>query len=124
MPAARCIKGGHASPVDGDFMLWLIHELKDREGVLPAGEEKGALLFKKYLCACGKELAAKPQRRQSFPMDLSYEGYPAFKAELEMPLYKCSGCGKEQLRSVKEAPKHTAQAVAALNDAAKFPHSA
>jgi hypothetical protein len=40
-----------------------------------------------------------------------------------MPVYKCTGCGKEQLRSAKELQGHAAQAIAALNDAAGFPHS-
>jgi hypothetical protein len=121
MPAARCAKN-HPSPVDNDFMLWLIQELKERAAVLPAASESG-MIFKKHLCACGKELAAKPERRQAWPQELAYEGYPAFKAGIELPVYKCTGCGKEQLRSTKEAHRHTAQAVAALNDAAKFPHS-
>ena len=56
-------------------------------------------------------------------LDLAYQGAPAFKAELDMPVYKCTGCGKEQLRSTKELQGHTAQAIAALNDAAGFPHS-
>ena len=122
MPAARCPKG-HAAPIDREFMLWLIYELKNRGGTLPAGEAKG-MVFKKYHCgACGKELEAKSEKRQSFPMDLSYQGAPAFKAEIEMPIYKCTGCGKEQLRSAKEIQGHTAQAIASLNDAAGFPHS-
>jgi hypothetical protein len=54
---------------------------------------------------------------------MTYQGAPAFKAEIEMPVYKCAGCGKEQLRSAKELQGHTAQAIAALNDAAGFPHS-
>ena len=121
MPAATCPKN-HSSPVDGNFMLWLIQELKGRATALPAGGEKGAI-FKKFLCACGKELASKAERKQAFALDLAYEGYPGFKAELEMPAYKCSGCGKEQLRSAKEAQKHTSQAIAELNDAAGFPHA-
>ena len=121
MPAAKCAKG-HAAPMDRDFMLWLIHELKGRAGALPAAQEKG-MLFKKYLCACGAELAAKSEKRQPFPFDMAYQGAPAFKAEVEMPVYKCSGCGKEQLRSARELQGHTAQAIASLNDAAGFPHS-
>jgi hypothetical protein len=121
LPAAKCAKG-HAAPIDRDFMLWLIHELKGRGGALPAAEEKG-MLFKKYICACGKELAAKSEKRQSFPLELAYQGAPAFKAEIEMPVYKCTGCGKEQLRSAKELQGHTSQAIASLNDAAGFPHS-
>jgi hypothetical protein len=121
MPAAGCARN-HSSPVDGNFMLWLIQELKARAGSLPAAEEKGAI-FKKFLCACGRELASKPQRKQAFPFELAYPDYPGFKAALEMPLYKCTGCGKEQVRSAKEAQKHTSQAIAELNDAAGFPHT-
>jgi hypothetical protein len=121
MPAAKCAKG-HAAPFDRNFMLWLIHELKARAASLPGGEEKGMLL-KKYLCACGKELAGNSDRRQAFPFDLAYEGAPPFKAEIDMPVYKCTSCGKEQLRSAKEVQKHAAQAIASLNDAAGFPHS-
>ena len=121
MPAAKCAKG-HAAPIDRDFMLWLIQELKARGGSLPAGESRG-MVFKKYICACGKELQAKSEKRQSFPLELAYQGAPAFRAELDMPVYKCTGCGKEQLRSTRELQGHTAQAIAALNDAAGFPHS-
>jgi DNA-directed RNA polymerase subunit RPC12/RpoP len=121
MPAAKCAKG-HAAPIDRDFMLWLIQELKSRGGALAAGEAKG-MVFKKYTCACGKELESKSERRQSFPLELAYQGAPAVKAELDMPVYRCTGCGKEQLRSTKELQGHTAQAIAALNDAAGFPHS-
>jgi hypothetical protein len=122
LPAMRCPKG-HASPVDRDFMLWLIRELKSRGAALPAGEAKG-MLFKKYHCACGAELAAKPEKDQSFPLELAYPSAGAlFKAEIAMPVYKCAGCGKEQLRSAKELQGHVAQAIAALNDAAGFPHS-
>jgi hypothetical protein len=121
MPAATCPKG-HTAPVDREFMLWLIHELKGRAAALPGAEEKGMLL-KKYICACGKELASKSERKQAFPFDLAYQGAPAFKAEVEMPVFKCTGCGKEQLRSAKQAQQHVSQAIAALNDAAGFPHS-
>jgi hypothetical protein len=121
MPAAKCAKG-HAAPFDRNFMLWLIQELKARAASLPGAEEKG-MLIKKYLCACGSELAGKSDKRQAFPFDLAYEGAPPFKAEIDMPVYACTGCGKEQLRSSREAQKHTAQAIASLNDAAGFPHS-
>lgn len=121
MPAAMCVRN-HSSPVDNNFMLWLIQELKGRASALPAGEEKGTI-FKKFLCGCGKELAAKSERKQTFPLELTYEGYAPFKVGVELPLYRCTGCGKEQLRSVKEAHKVTSQAIAELNDVAGFPHA-
>jgi hypothetical protein len=122
MPVAKC-RHGHPSPVDDDFMIWLIHELKDREGALPAGTEQGMLMFRKYVCGCGKELAAKPERRRSFPLELAYEGTPPFQVELEMPVYKCTGCGKEQLHSHKAIQGITSRTIAVFNDAAGFPHS-
>ena len=122
MPAQVCAKG-HKAPVHGDFMVWLIQELRSRESQFAAGKEQG-LLFKKYLCGeCGKELAGKPERRQALPFDLAYEGFQAFKIEIDMPLYKSGGCGKEQLPWAKDLDSHIPAAIVAVNDEAGFPHS-
>ena len=121
MPAASCAKN-HSAPVDKDFMPWLMHELKGREAALPAAEETGRLV-KKYLCPCGKELAPHSERKHTFPLELAYPGYPSFTAAIEMPVYKCSGCGKLQLHSVKETQKYTSLAIAELSDAVGFPHA-
>ncbi|OGA17500.1 MAG: hypothetical protein A3I63_05485 [Betaproteobacteria bacterium RIFCSPLOWO2_02_FULL_66_14] len=122
LPVLKCAKG-HAAPVHREFMVWLIHELRDRcVPSIAAGEPKG-LLFKKYHCACGAELAAKPGRNGSFSFDLAYPESPAFKVEFELPVYKCGGCGKEQARSAKDLAANTPMTIAALNDAAGFPHS-
>ena len=122
MPAAKCTHGHHA-PVEQEFMLWLIHELKDKQATLPAGNEAGMLFFKKYNCACGAALAAASERRQAFGFELAHEGYPGFKAEIEAPVYKCTGCGKEQVRSHKAIRGHTSQAIVKLHDACGFPHA-
>ena len=122
MPVFACPKN-HKTPVHRDFMLWMIQEIRAREAQIAAGKEEG-LLFKKHLCgACGKELAAKPERRQAFPYELKYEELKAFKVEVEMPLYKCTGCGREQIRSAKDLHGHVAQAIVGINDSAGFPHS-
>ena len=122
MPLLVCARN-HKSPVHGDFMIWLIHELRARESQFAAGTEQG-MLFKKHLCGdCGKELAPKPERRQVFPFDLAYAETQPFKIEIEMPLYKCTGCGKEQIRSAKDLHNHIPAAIVELNDAAGFPHS-
>lgn len=122
MPALVCAKN-HKAPVHGDFMLWLIQEIRTRTGQLAVGKEEG-LLFKKRSCGeCGRELGSKPERRQSFPFDLEYTGTQPFKLEVEMPLYKCTSCGKEQIRSAKELRGHISAAIVALNDEAGFPHS-
>ena len=122
MPVFRCAKG-HNMPVHQDFMIWLIREIKERGGQIPAGKEQG-LLLKKHLCgACGKDLAGKPERRQAHAFDLSYEGLAPFKLDVEVPGYKCTACGREQMRSPKEVQGHAAAAIVGINDAAGFPHS-
>ena len=122
MPAFVCAKS-HKAPVHREFMLWLIQEIRQREGQIPAGKEEG-MLFKKHLChACGKELGGKPERTQTWDYELKHEDLAPFKAQLEMPLYKCGACGKEQLRALKELHGHVAGAVMGINDAAGFPHS-
>ena len=122
MPVFACAKN-HKAPVHGDFMLWLIHEIRARETQIAAGKEEG-LLFKKHLCGdCGKDLSSKPERRQAHTYELKYEELAPFKVQIEMPLYKCSGCGKEQLRSTKDLHGHVPMTIVGINDGAGFPHS-
>ena len=104
-------------------MIWLIQQIRARESEIPAGKEEG-MIFKKHLCGgCGKELAAKPERRQAFPYELKYEELAPFRLQVEMPLYKCTGCGKEQIRSAKELHGHVPSTMVEVNDDAGFPHS-
>ena len=122
MPAFACAKN-HNAPLHRDFMVWLIHEIRAREAQIAAGKEEG-MVFKKHLCGdCGKELASKPERRQAFPYELKYEELAPFKLQVEMPLYKCTGCGKEQIRSTRDLHGHVAQSMVGINDGAGFPHS-
>ncbi len=122
LPVFACAKN-HKAPVHRDFMLWLIQEIRAREAQIAAGKEEG-MIFKKHLCGgCGKELGSRPERRQSFPFELKYEELVPFKLQLEMPLYKCRGCGKEQIRSTRDLHGHVPSAMVAINDGAGFPHS-
>ena len=122
LPVFACAKD-HKVPVHRDFMIWLIQQIRAHEGQIDAGKEEG-MRFKKPLCgACGKELAAKSERRQAFPFELRYEDLAPFRLEFEMPLYKCSGCGKEQIRSTKDLHGRVPEIMMGINDAAGFPHS-
>jgi DNA-directed RNA polymerase subunit RPC12/RpoP len=121
-PVFACAKNHHY-PLHRDFMLWLIQEIRAREAQIAAGKEEG-MIFKKHLCGdCGKDLAPKAERQQSFAYELQYEDQAPFKAQIEMPLYKCGACGKEQIRSTKELHGNVAQAIVGINDTAGFPHS-
>ena len=122
MPVFACTKN-HKAPVHREFMLWLIQEIRAREPEIAAGKEEG-MIFKKHLCGgCGKELAPKPERTQAFPYELKYEDLAPFKLQIEMPLYKCTGCGKEQIRSTKDLHGHVPGTMIGINDGAGFPHS-
>jgi hypothetical protein len=122
LPVFACAKD-HKAPVHRDFMIWLIQQIRAREGEIAAGREEG-MLFKKHLCGgCGKELASKSERRQAFPYELKYEDLAPFKIQIEMPLYKCTACGKEQVRSTKELHGKVPAAMVGINDSAGFPHS-
>jgi ribosomal protein L34E len=122
MPVLECPKH-HRAPVHRDFMIWLIQEIRAREAQFAAGKVQG-MLFKKHRCGeCGEELASKPERRQAFPFELKYEDTESFKAEIEIPLFKCARCGKEQIRSVSDLHNHVPGAMIGVNDGAGFPHS-
>ena len=122
MPVFACAKD-HRAPVHGDFMIWVIQEIRARERQIEAGKEEG-MIFKKHLCgACSKNLAPKPERREAYPYELKYEELAPFKVQIDMPLYKCTACGKEQIRSIKELHGHIPMAIVGINDSAGFPHS-
>ena len=101
----------------------LVHKLKPPSsaafcGNLFAEDGEGSLCG-----ACGKPLAAKSERRQAYPYELKYEELAPFKVQMEMPLYKCESCGKEQIRSTKDLHGQVPMAMVGINDSAGFPHS-
>jgi len=105
MPALRC-PTGHVYFVHPKFPLWLMNRLVEEDSAtLPAGRAKG-FLVKHYLCKdCGRDLAPKQDHLQGFPVELQYEKSPAFRAEITMPVFKCTACGAEQLRLLDEVRK-------------------
>ncbi len=111
MPALRC-PTGHTYFAHPKFPLWLMNHLTEEdEAALPAGQAKG-FLVKHYHCGdCGQGLAPKADHRHAFTVELQYQSTGAFQAELSMPVFKCTGCGKEQLHSLEELRKLTPAAL-------------
>lgn len=96
-PALMCERG-HRKFITRDFPLQLLEQVAsgDKTG-LPAGKKQG-LLFKKYYCGqCGNPLTAESAPRP-FGFDVKLADVPPIRVELTVPVYKCSSCGKEQLR--------------------------
>lgn len=104
---------GHKQFTRAELPLEVLnHLVQEDEARLPAGEETG-LLFKHFTCRdCGKELQPKPDHRHTFTADPGVADQPSLKIDLTIPVYKCSGCGKEQLHSLKEVRKLTPAALA------------
>lgn len=121
LPILAC-PSGHRQFVHPEFPIWLLEQLLEKDTAkLPAGEEKG-MLFKKFHCACGKELASKPDRQQTYPIDVALRDLAPFRVELTVPMYKCSGCGKEQLHSLKELQSRMPAALGHAFQEAKLAH--
>ena len=121
MPILTCDKG-HRQFVHAEFPRWLVEHLIDEdEARLPAGEEQG-LLRKHYRCGgCGAELQAQADRRETFPIDMTLGDLGPFRVELTAPVYRCPGCSREQLHSLKEVRKRTPAALAHAFQAAELP---
>ena len=100
--------GQHTHFVSADFARQLLeHLVKEDEKQLPAAEKKG-LIFKHFHCAsCDQELLPKPDHRHVFEVELVLPDVAPFIVQLSMPVYKCAGCGMEQLHSLNEIQSHT-----------------
>jgi DNA-directed RNA polymerase subunit RPC12/RpoP len=111
MPILAC-EVPHRYFVNPEFPLWVMNHLVDEdEAKLPAGQAKG-FLIKHYVCSeCGKELAPKQDHRHSFHVPLKWKEGPEFEVILSMPVFKCTGCGQEQLHSLDEVRKLTPAAL-------------
>lgn len=111
MPILSC-GNQHRQFVRPDFALEMLnHLVEEDEAQLPAGDEKG-LLFKHFHCTdCGQELQPKPDHRHTFTVELALPEVAPFQLDLTMPVYRCGGCGKEQLHSAKEIRKLTPSAL-------------
>ncbi len=121
MPVATCNQG-HRQFVDPSFAARLLdHLTREDEPGLPSGEEKG-LFRKHYLCEdCGAELEAHADHRHTFAVDVELPSLDAFQVELTMPVYRCSGCGKDQIHCLGDIRKHTPAALAHAFQSADIP---
>ncbi|WP_418317141.1 hypothetical protein [Piscinibacter sakaiensis] len=105
---------GHRQFIEAEFPQRLLdHLVQEDEAKLPAGDEKGVLMFKHFHCHdCGRELEPKPDHRHTFTVRPGMPDQPGLEIDLAMPVYHCTGCGKEQLHSLTELRKLTPAALA------------
>jgi hypothetical protein len=106
MPAAVCGQG-HRRFVYPLFAGSLMDMMMDEEAYqfAPAAVKKG-LFTKRYHCpGCGQELPGSPTGSQSREATAEFKNADPFKFVVDVPLYKCAGCGKECIRSAEETGK-------------------
>jgi hypothetical protein len=112
LPVLEC-PNGHRLFAHPDLPLLLLDQLVEGdEARLPASTAKG-VLFKQYYCSsCGEKLGEAEANQHSFHVPVALPGVDPFEVELTMPLHRCTHCGHEQLRSLKEIRAHTPAALA------------
>ena len=110
-PALVCERG-HRHFIARDFPMKLLEKLADGEKTGLASSKKQGLLFKKYHCGkCGDPLGAEGEPRP-FGFEVTISDAPQMRVEFTLPVYKCAGCGEQQVRDYGEVEGHVPAALA------------
>lgn len=103
MPYAACGQG-HKRFLSTSFSAKLMDLVADPDAYrdLPSAIKKG-MFTKHYHCpGCGQELPSAPTGRLAREVKAEIGKAASFRVALEVPVYKCGGCGKESIRSADE----------------------
>jgi len=103
MPALVCAQG-HKRFVHAEFAALLMDLMVSPESFrkVPGAVKKG-LFKKRFHCpACDMELPGSPTGRQTQEVMAQLRKAQPFKVVVEMPIFKCGGCGKECIQSAEE----------------------
>ena len=113
MPALVCAKD-HKRFLYPEFVTRLMDFVADPEKVAPQPPAVKRGLFKKrYHCSgCDAELPAVPTGKSERGLDASFKNAAPFKVVVQVALYKCEGCGREQVLSNEEVAGSAFKAVA------------
>lgn len=96
MPIMECSEG-HRRFIAPDFAIKLMEALLEGDRLVPIdpASQKG-LLRKRYCCSgCGKELEGGANSRVQATRVLELNGLEAFEVYVELPMFRCSACGRE-----------------------------
>ena len=113
MPALVCAKD-HKRFLYPEFVTRLMDFVADPEKVAPQPPAVKRGLFKKrYYCnGCDAELPATPAKKSECALDASFKNATTFKVVVEVALYKCEGCGREQVLTNEDVAGSAFKAVA------------
>ena len=113
MPALVCAKD-HKRFLYPEFVTRLMDFVADPEKVAPQPPAVKRGLFKKrYHChECNAELPAEPTKKSERGLDANFKNAAPFKVVVQVALYKCGGCGREQVLSNEEIAESAFKAIA------------
>ena len=123
MPAMRCPEG-HKRFIAPEFAVRLMEAFVAGEPLthLEPAAEKGLLRKRLHCPGCGTELTASPEGHVQARREVTLKGLEAFDVQVELPKYRCPGCGKDSLPPAKAANDGLMKAsVAAFRAAAVTP---
>ncbi len=106
MPAAVCGEG-HKRFVYPLFAGHLMDMVMDEETYTfaPSAVKKGFFTKHFHCPGCGQELPGAPTGKQAKELTAEFKHADPFKFQVEVPVYKCTGCGKECIHSAEETGK-------------------
>lgn len=98
MPAMRCPEG-HKRFIAPDFAVRMMQAFVAGEPLttLASAAEKGLLRKRLHCPGCGAELTGAPAGHAQARRPVTLKGLEAIDVQVEIPTYKCSGCGKDNL---------------------------
>ena len=113
MPALVCAQN-HQRFLYPDFVTRLMDFVAEPDKIAPQPPAvKRGLLKKHYHCSgCDAELPAAPTGKSECVLDASFKNAAPFKVVVQVALYKCEGCGREQVLSNEEVAGSAFKAVA------------
>lgn len=113
MPAVVCAKD-HKRFLYPKFAGLLKDFVTDAEKIAPQPPAvRRGLFSKRYHCdECGAELPAVPTKKAEQALDAIFKDALPFKIIVETALYKCEGCGREQVLSNDEIAESASRAIA------------
>jgi hypothetical protein len=111
MPSVTC-EQGHKRFVHPEFAGLLMDLMASPETFqsIPSAVKKG-LLKKRYHCPdCDMELPESPTGHQTQEVVAELRKAQPFRVLVEVPVFRCGGCGKESIQSAEEVAKRALKA--------------
>lgn len=106
MPAAVCEQGHKrfVYPLMAGMLMDMSMD-EDTYTFAPSAVKKGFFTKHFHCPGCGQELPGTPTGSQAKEVTAEFKHMDPFTFQVDVPVYKCAGCGKECIHSAEEIGK-------------------